>query len=103
MSARLRAAQRDFLNRAVYAWWLAGQPPIQATSYIRTPQRNAEVGGAPESQHLIGTALDVTGPTERFADFARQLGLVVVDEGSHVHLQLFPAGGARAAGLFPDV
>ncbi len=95
-------AQRDFINRVLWAWWLAGMPPVQATSYIRTPEQNRRVGGAPESQHLVGTALDLIGPTERMVDFARELGLVGIDEGSHLHLQLFPAGGARAAGLFPD-
>ena len=96
------SAQRDFANRMLWAWWLAGQPPVQATSYIRTPDENRRVGGAPDSQHLIGTALDVVGPTDLLERFAGQLGLVVVDEGSHVHFQLFPAGVARQIGLFPD-
>lgn len=83
----------------------------RVTSWWRTPARNAAVGGHPESQHLIGTAADfVPIAPSTYADIARALegaGLVVVDEGDHVHAQLF-AGGvagpfikrARELGLF---
>ena len=54
---------------------------------------------SPESQHALGTALDlgVRTPTERAAAVAlagrwSALGLTALDEGDHVHLQLFRAG-----------
>ena len=33
--------------------------PFVITSGIRSPERNAEVGGAPESAHLTGHAVDI--------------------------------------------
>jgi len=63
------------------------------TSWWRSPVENFAVGGKPFSQHLIGFALDFTTPDPRSA--LRQLaniGLVAVDEGDHVHVQLLQAG-----------
>lgn len=67
------------------------------SSYVRTAAHNAEVGGAPTSQHLIGTAIDLVpgrGSSNRtIAAQARAMGFgYVLDEGDHVHVQLFPAG-----------
>ncbi|NYF21908.1 hypothetical protein HDC36_003384 [Xanthomonas sp. JAI131] len=75
-------------------------PGVQMTSGMRTPQRNAEVGGQPNSQHLAGTAADYAVPAAlkpAFVARARQLGYQPIDEGDHVHLQL-PNGGAAAGG-----
>lgn len=64
------------------------------TSFWRSPEKNRQVHGSPKSQHLIGTALDVVprGDFEAFKERARLAGLVAVNEGDHVHLQLFQAG-----------
>jgi len=67
----------------------------QVTSWYRTPGRNFAVGGAVRSQHLLGWAADFTGPRDEstaFVQLARQRGLVAVDEGDHVHVQMYPAG-----------
>ena len=37
--------------------------PLAVLSAYRTPEHNAAVGGAPQSQHVEGRALDVTGAT----------------------------------------
>lgn len=64
-------------------------------SWWRSLARNASVGGAPDSQHLIGTALDLTTRSlPLLLDEARRVGLVAIDEGTHAHLQLFPAGSS---------
>lgn len=68
-------------------------PDSQLTSWFRDRARNAEVGGAEYSQHRLGFAFDVvTAEPERFAATARAYGFTAVQEGSHVHLQVFPAG-----------
>lgn len=66
---------------------------VSVTSWQRTRSHNAEVGGADQSQHLLATAWDVAGAGQNtFAARARDAGLVVVDEGTHVHVQLYPRG-----------
>lgn len=83
------------------------------TSWFRDPMRNAEVGGVPNSRHLLGLGLDVAVNPDRLrtlvtlgleASTARQalllnfrklvqmLGLgrawQAVDEGDHVHFEV---------------
>jgi len=75
-------------------------PGVQMTSGTRTPQRNAEVGGQPNSQHLAGTAADYAVPAAlkpAFVARAKQLGFVPIDEGDHVHLQMPGSAGGAAA------
>jgi hypothetical protein len=76
---------------------LGASPGVQMTSGLRTPERNAAVGGKPNSQHLRGTAGDYVVPQAQKADFMRQVesaGLQAIDEGDHVHVQQ-PRGGSR--------
>ena len=70
------------------------------TSWWRDRATNERVGGSAQSQHLLGTALDVTGDLQAIAAVARAAGFVVVVESDHVHLQAFAPGQAAAAGLF---
>lgn len=66
---------------------------VAITSWARSISHNAEVGGVENSQHLIGTAWDIAGPDQlEYAARASQRGLIVLDEGDHVHVQLFRAG-----------
>lgn len=71
---------------------------IRVTSFLRTISHNREVGGAESSQHLLGIAADLVGPpglsTAELAGYAKRSGFFgyVLDEGDHVHVQLFPAG-----------
>lgn len=69
----------------------------RVTSYLRTVAENAAAGGAPNSQHLTGTAADADGSDQAgLVARARRAGLVAVpsvdrDTGlPFVHLQLFP-------------
>lgn len=73
----------------------AGFSGLRASSWYRDPEDNRRVGGHPQSQHLFGLGLDVVGAQEvleRLAIEARGAGLTAIEERTHLHLQLFPAG-----------
>lgn len=61
------------------------------TSWIRTPARNAMVGGVRRSAHLYALGADVVPEAPLSADERRRvgaaLGLRVIVEGDHDHLQ----------------
>jgi len=63
------------------------------TSWWRDRRNNEIHGGEEFSQHLLGLAvdLDAEDPNRLIADLRRE-GLVVVDEGDHIHVQLFGSG-----------
>ncbi|WP_422346930.1 D-Ala-D-Ala carboxypeptidase family metallohydrolase [Stenotrophomonas sp. DR009] len=72
-------------------------PAVTMTSGVRSAERNAQVGGQPNSQHLNGTAADYAVPANQkpaFISRARQLGYQAIDEGDHIHLQL-PRGASN--------
>ena len=73
---------------------LATTRRISVTSWWRTDRHNEKVGGLTNSRHLIGLGVDIVlDPGEDRAAViadARELGLQVVDEGDHVHLELDP-------------
>ncbi len=79
---------------------LAGEfPGVTMTSGMRTAERNQQVGGTANSQHLTGTAADYAVPQQlkpAFISRARQMGYQAIDEGDHIHLQL-PRGGRAGA------
>jgi hypothetical protein len=69
---------------------LGARPGVQMTSGLRTAERNAAVGGKPNSQHLRGTAGDYVVPQAQRSQFmadAQAQGLQAIDEGDHVHVQ----------------
>jgi len=73
-------------------------PGIRFTSWYRTPAHNAEVGGVESSQHLAGLAVDVV-PVDReqrakLAAFLRSARWTVIEEGDHLHAQVFKASPA---------
>lgn len=75
-------------------------PAVTMTSGARSAERNAQVGGQPNSQHLSGSAADYAVPANQkpaFISRARQLGYQAIDEGDHIHLQL-PRGSAGSGG-----
>lgn len=88
-------AIRYFVSVVGQTWYLAGQPDLDLTSWFRGAAENKAVGGLPNSLHLVGLAIDVTGQQQALAAFAssaRRIGLTVVTERSHLHLQLWPRG-----------
>lgn len=82
------------------------------TSWWRSPSENRRVSGAPDSQHLVGLALDLQPGRPRVAlsldesaDRFRQAGFIAVSAvrkvgESHLHVQTFPPGLLRDAGVF---
>lgn len=62
------------------------------TSWIRSPKRNAIVGGLPESRHLDGCAVDVVPDNPAsypaIAAEARAAGLDVLVHKGHAHIEL---------------
>jgi len=65
---------------------------FSVTSWIRTPKRNKHVGGHPHSKHLLGLAVDIVpdDPDDKAIIMLtfRKLGLMVLDEGDHIHVQV---------------
>jgi hypothetical protein len=64
---------------------------FSVTSWGRTPWRNKAVGGMAGSKHLDWLAVDLvpdpsTNRHRLFVDL-REVGLVVIDEGDHFHVQ----------------
>lgn len=62
------------------------------TSWIRSEKRNADVGGHSLSKHKSGLAVDIIpdDPAKKpeIVAHAQKLGLIAVDEGDHVHIQV---------------
>lgn len=64
------------------------QFPGSVTSWYRTPKRNKLVGGAIDSKHLLGLAVDVIFDNELPpAKFLRRLGLRSLVEQDHIHIE----------------
>lgn len=82
------------------------------TSWYRSPLENRQANGKPDSQHLVGLALDVvpakgnrTLAINEAAQRFQQAGFisVIFDAGGgtgHLHVQTFPKGLLRQAGIF---
>ena len=67
-------------------------PGVQITSGFRTPEKNAKVGGVPNSYHLTDQARDIAPPrtpeqAQQIRQYAAQNGLEIIDEGDHWHLE----------------
>jgi hypothetical protein len=85
---------QDFLARFRRAW----VPGNVVTSWFRSLAENEEVGGDPDSQHLVGLAVDVDGPhLVQLEANCRDEGLVPVMEPDHLHVQRYPRGTLAAA------
>ena len=76
------------------------------TSWFRSPAENARVGGNPDSQHLVGLALDVVPGKPSFklaiseaSNRFMEAGFVTVPAERHLHIQTFPAGVLRSVGV----
>jgi len=78
--------------------------PIIVNSGFRCPKHNADVGGSPTSQHLLGRAADIVPKLHRdpetfdaIADVAEAIGATgigVYEWGIHVDVRLLPPGEA---------
>lgn len=77
------------------------------TSWWRSPFENQRVGGNKDSQHLVGLALDVVPGKPSFklavseaSSRFMEAGFITVPSERHLHIQTFPAGLLRSAGVF---
>ncbi len=70
---------------------LATEFDFSVTSWGRTADHNAKVGGQPASQHLQFTGCDLVfdekNDIAKFIARASQFGLFCLDEGDHIHVQ----------------
>lgn len=89
------------LHEGARAYWRGGGGAITPTSWWRSVDHNAAVGGHPESQHLLGLAADLAVEAQRIEELGqalRRATLVVVPYERHVHVQYHPAGFLRDIG-----
>ena len=93
---------REFIARANAGFGLATErgAQVHVTSWYRSPDHNAALGGNPQSQHLLGMAFDVVSDDWNAAERGfRAQGFTVVDEtrtsAPHLHVQAFQAGALR--------
>lgn len=104
VESRLPGAYNAFYARVTSA---NSGLPVQATSWWRSTAKNKSVGGARDSQHLLALGLDLVYPNAAVRALGKErmqkLGLVVIDEGDHVHTQLYNAGVLWAAGVFAQL
>ncbi len=104
----IRSGFRPFILSFYFRLFLILQhiPGVILTSWWRSFDENVAAGGEAQSQHLFALAADLDVPAPLVShtlELARQIGLIAVDGGDHVHVQLFPAGALAAAGvLFPE-
>ena len=65
---------------------------FSVTSWWRSEKKNIEVGGDPDSLHLVGLAVDVEPDTKkewyRIIHWAKRLGLKYKEYPKHIHLQI---------------
>jgi len=76
------------------------------TSWFRSPAENLRVGGDPDSQHLVGLALDIVPgkpaillAVAEASDKFEEAGFLVLPTRTHLHIQTFPAGDLRRFGV----
>lgn len=75
--------------RFILSMW----PNVRLSSWVRSPARNAAVGGVSNSFHLVGLGADFVVPAAERAAFKSWLrerwpvAVDIVDEGDHVHVE----------------
>jgi len=87
IEADLAGLRTRFPGTVVSSWW-------------RSKSHNERVGGAQGSQHLAGLAVDLVPPRRDWAQAAvwlRSHRWTVIDEGDHLHAQVFRASSRVAA------
>ena len=80
--------QTEFCNKALL---LCMKYSASVTSWVRTPKRNAAVGGHPKSAHQLALGMDlVPDDLEDLSSMqkdAKRLGLWALSESNHLHIQ----------------
>jgi len=64
---------------------------FSVTSWWRSKKHNTAVGGVPTSRHLVGLAVDIVldkaDDISALKQTASEIGLQVIDETDHLHIQ----------------
>lgn len=63
---------------------------LDITSWWRSYSKNKQIGGTNRSQHLIGWGFDIIPATENNNKKLQKIGLHTLNEGDHIHAQIFP-------------
>lgn len=78
----------DFIDKILA---LRIETEFSVLSWIRTERRNKSVGGNSNSYHKLALAVDVVcdddDDNEKLINNAKRLGLGVLNEGDHIHIQ----------------
>lgn len=61
-------------------------PGATVTSWIRSPSKNKQVGGAKRSAHLLGWGVDFIPVTASLEGIARRIFPFVLNEQDHIHI-----------------
>jgi len=81
----------DMISFAGKIMMLSGIFHFSVTSWGRTREHNARVGGVADSQHLKWLAVDVVRDIDcdkqAFIDACQSMNLQVIDEPDHLHVQ----------------
>lgn len=93
----------DAFVRAVWQGYGVWGRHMTVTSWWRSQEGNARKGGHPDSQHLIGAALDLVPADPALAAAMGSAGFLSLTEWDHVHIQAWPAGLVRRVGLLQAV
>lgn len=86
----------ELVDRLDVARGLTGFPIVIPPDSVRTPEHNAAIGGAPDSAHLYGFAVDLHRPTGEFEFFKLLWALGragirrVLIYTKHVHVDVDP-------------
>lgn len=87
---RLLAGARNHAFKLERVRHATGDRPVPIVSFYRSPERNAEVGGASQSQHLRAVATD---HPKSWADSVRYRGLVGERAVDRLAADFFADGG----------
>ena len=75
----------------LFLYGIASLFGVRITSFYRTPEHNAEVGGVANSKHQFLQALDIGSETPTwFLKLIETMGFKLLDEQTHFHIENTP-------------
>lgn len=72
-----------------FRWRLSLDKTLTVTSWWRSDEKNAAVGGVAKSKHLIGWAFDIVPVNDLTIQRLKNIGFAkILNEGDHVHVEI---------------